>query len=69
MDEEKRHILYVNGEDLIKCLMERKDWIYQELFKERILKEEKGRVLAELVDDPKVRNTIYMQELSKRNKE
>ena len=47
MDEEKRHILRVDCEELRRMLKERKLW-------------------EKLLEDPDIRNTIYMQEKARR---
>jgi len=50
MTEDKRHILLVDREELMKCLTERGVW-------------------DELISDKTLRNTIYMQEKARRDKE
>lgn len=47
MDDEKRHILYVDGEEIRRMLKERKIW-------------------EQLLDNPDVRNSIYMKEKARR---
>ncbi len=47
MDDEKRHILYVDCEEIRRMLKERKIW-------------------EQLLDDPDVRNSIYMKEKARR---
>ena len=66
-DERGRHIIYVDENDLLESLMERKGWLFQEVFKERLLKTDK-RILCEFVENKDLRNTIYMQEKAKREK-
>lgn len=67
-DERGRHIIYVDENDLLESLMERKGWLFQEVFKERLLKTDK-RTLCEFVENKDLRNTIYMQEKAKREKQ
>lgn len=63
-DEKGRHIFLVNNEDLRDCILERKDWVLQEIVKEHLLKQPKA--IAMILDDNDIRNTIYMQEKAKR---
>ena len=63
-DEKGRHIFFVNNEDLRDCILERKDWVLQEIVKEHLLKQPKA--IAMILDDNDIRNTIYMQEKAKR---
>ena len=65
MDDEKRHILRVDGEELIAALMEHKGWLTQNVVKEWLLKHN-TRLLNEIIDDPTLRNNIYMDEKAKR---
>ena len=65
MDDEKRHILRVDGEQLIAALMEHKGWLAQNVVKEWLLKHN-TRLLNEIIDDPTLRNNIYMDEKDKR---
>ena len=65
MDDEKRHILRVDGEQLIAALMEHKGWLAQNVVKEWLLKHN-TRLLNEILDDPTLRNNIYMDEKAKR---
>jgi hypothetical protein len=65
MDDEKRHILRVDGEQLIAALMEHKGWLAQNVVKEWLLKHN-TRLLNEIIDDPTLRNNIYMDEKAKR---
>lgn len=41
-DEKGRHIFLVNNEDLRDCILERKDWVLQEIVKEHLLKQPKA---------------------------
>ena len=66
MDDEKRHILRVDGEQLIAALMEHKGWLAQNVVKEWLLKHN-TRLLNEIIDDPTLRNNIYMVEKAKRD--
>ena len=65
MDDEKRHILRVDGEQLIAALMEHKGWLAQNVVKDWLLKHN-TRLLNEVIDDPTLRNNIYMDEKAKR---
>ena len=65
MDDEKRHILRVDGEQLIAALMEHKGWLTQNVVKEWLLKHN-TRLLNEIIEDPTLRNNIYMDEKAKR---
>ena len=65
MDDQKRHILRVDGEQLIAALMEHKGWLSQNVVKEWLLKHN-TRLLNEIIDDPMLRNNIYMDEKAKR---
>lgn len=65
MDDEKRHILRVDGEQLIAALMEHKGWLAQNVVKDWLLKHN-TRLLDEIIDDPMLRNNIYMAEKAKR---
>lgn len=64
MDEEKRHILRVDGENLRAALMEHPRWLTQNVVKEWLLK--KPSLLNEIIDDPGLRNNIYLDEKAKR---
>lgn len=66
MDDEKRHILRVDGEQLIAALMEHKGWLTQNVVKDWLLKHN-TRLLNEIIDDPTLRNNIYMAEKAKRD--
>ena len=63
-DEKGRHIFLVNNEDLRDCILERKDWVLQEIVKEHLLKQPKA--ISMILDDNDIRNTIYMQEKARR---
>ena len=64
MDEEKRHILRVDDESLRAALMEHPRWLTQNVVKEWLLK--KPSLLNEIIDDPAMRNNIYLDEKAKR---
>ena len=66
IDDEKRHILRVDGEQLIAALMEHKGWLTQNVVKDWLLKHN-TRLLNEIIDDPTLRNNIYMAEKAKRD--
>ena len=65
MDDEKRHILRVDDESLRTALMEHSGWLSQKVVKEWLLKHN-TRLLNEIIDDPTLRNNIYMDEKAKR---
>lgn len=64
MDEKKRHILRVDDENLRAALMEHPRWLTQNVVKEWLLK--KPSLLNEIIDDPVLRNNIYIEEKAKR---
>lgn len=66
MDDEKRHILRVDEESLRTALMEHPGWLTQNVVKEWLLKHN-TRLLNEIIDDPTLRNNIYMAEKAKRD--
>ena len=66
MDDEKRHILRVDEESLRTALMEHKGWLAQNVVKDWLLKHN-TRLLNEIIDDPTLRNNIYMAEKAKRD--
>ena len=65
MDDEKRHILRVDDESLRSALLEHPGWITQCVVKDFLLKHN-TRLLNEILDDPTLRNNIYMDEKAKR---
>lgn len=65
MDDEKRHIIRVDEESLREALMAHPGWLSQNLVKEWLLKHN-TRLLNEIIDDPTLRNNIYMDEKAKR---
>lgn len=65
MDEQKRHIVRVNDEDLRDALFLHPRWIAQCVVKEFLLKHN-TRLLNEIIEDPTLRNNIYMTEKAKR---
>ena len=65
MDDEKRHILRVDDESLRSALLEHPGWITQCVVKDFLLKHN-TRLLNEILEDPTIRNNIYMQEKAKR---
>ena len=66
MDDEKRHIIRVDEESLRTALMEHPGWLTQNVVKEWLLKHN-TRLLNEIIDDPTLRNNIYMAEKAKRD--
>jgi hypothetical protein len=65
MDDQKRHILHVDGDQLLKALMEHKGWIAQNLIRDYLLKHD-TKLLNQIIDDNDLRNTIYMNEKARR---
>lgn len=65
MDDQKRHIIRIDGDSLLTALMEHKGWLTQILVKEHLLKHD-TRLLNDIIDDPTLRNSIYMQEKARR---
>ena len=65
MDDEKRHILRVDDESLREALLAHPGWITQCVVKDFLLKHN-TRLLNEIIDDPTLRNNIYMDEKAKR---
>lgn len=65
MDDQKRHILLVDEESLRTALMEHDGWLTQNVIKEWLMKRQ-PKLLSEVIDDPTLRNVIYMQEKAKR---
>ena len=64
MDDEKRHILRVDDESLRRALHEHEGWMTQNVVREWLMKH--PGLMSEIVDDPQLRNVIYMQEKAKR---
>lgn len=65
MDDENRHIIRVDDESLRDALFAHPGWITQCVVKEFLLKHN-TRLLNEIIDDPVLRNNIYMDEKAKR---
>lgn len=65
-DERGRHILWVNDEDLREWLEEHAGYVAQNIIAP-MLKKHPAK-LSEILDDPTLRNVIYMQEKVKREK-
>ena len=65
MDDEKRHILRVDDESLREALLAHPGWITQCVVKDFLLKHN-TRLLNEIIEDPTLRNNIYMDEKAKR---
>ena len=63
-DDRKRHILLVDDESLREALWEHKGWMTQNVVKEWLMKH--PALMSEVIDDPQLRNVIYMQEKAKR---
>ena len=65
MDDQKRHIIRVDDESLRDALFAHPGWITQCVVKDFLLKYN-TRLLNEIIDDPTLRNNIYMDEKAKR---
>ena len=65
MDDQKRHIIRVDDESLRDALFAHPGWITQCVVKDFLLKHN-TRLLNEIIDDPTLRNNIYMDEKAKR---
>ena len=65
MDDQKRHIIRVDGESLRDALLEHKRWIAQYVVKDFLLRHN-IRLLNEIIEDNDLRNTIYMSEKNRR---
>jgi chromosomal replication initiation ATPase DnaA len=63
-DEKGRHILWINDQDLRLWLEEHQQYVIQTIL-QPMLKHHPGK-LQEIIDDPTMRNVIYMQEKAKR---
>jgi chromosomal replication initiation ATPase DnaA len=63
-DEKGRHILWIDDEDLRLWLEEHQKYVIQTIL-QPMLKHHPGK-LQEIIDDPTMRNVIYMQEKAKR---
>ena len=64
LDEKGRHILWINDEDLRLWLEDHQQYVIQTIL-QPMLKHHPGK-LQEIIDDPTIRNVIYMQEKAKR---
>ena len=67
MDDQKRHILRVDDESLREALLAHPGWITQCVVKDFLLKHN-TRLLNEILDDPTLRNNIYLDEKAKRER-
>ena len=65
MDDQKRHIIRVDDESLRAALLDHPGWITQCVVKDFLLKHN-TRLLNEIIEDPTLRNNIYMDEKAKR---
>ena len=64
-DDQGRHILLIQDEDLSKGLLqEHTGWLLDEIV--RPLLKHQPKLLAQVIDDPTLRNVIYMQEKAAR---
>lgn len=66
MTEKKRHIFLVDNEEFKRCIMQHEGFVCQEIIREILAKNTK--LMSEILDDNDLRNTIYMQEKTKREK-
>lgn len=66
MTDEKRHIMLVDNEEFKRCIMQHEDFVKQEIIKEILVK--RPKLMSEILDDIKLRDTIYMQEKARREK-
>ena len=66
MDDQKRHIIRVDDESLRDALFAHPGWITQCVVKDFLLKHN-TRLLNEIIDDPTLRDNIYMAEKAKRD--
>jgi hypothetical protein len=64
-DDQGRHILLIQAKDLSKGLLqEHTGWLLDEIV--RPLLKHQPKLLAQVIDDPTLRNVIYMQEKAAR---
>lgn len=63
-DEKGRHILWINDEDLREWLNEHQSYVLTTIV-QPMLKHHPA-ILSQIIDDPKVRNVIYMREKAQR---
>ena len=63
-DEKGRHILWINDEDLRLWLEDHQQYVLQTIV-QPMLKHHPGK-LQEIIDDPQIRNVIYMKEKAAR---
>lgn len=64
MDEQKRHIILVDGEDLRSALEAHPRWLTEELVRGWLMKQPK--LMSQCIEDADLRNTIYCQERQRR---
>lgn len=64
-DEQKRHIILVDNCEFKNSILEHEGFLLQEVIKEYFM-QHKTKLIAEIIDDNDLRNTIYMQEKAKR---
>ena len=63
-DEKGRHILWINDEDLREWLNEHQSYVLTTIV-QPMLKHHPA-ILSQIIDDPQVRNVIYMREKAQR---
>ena len=63
MDDQKRHILRVEDEDVLKAIKEHEGWV-KDLVADYL--KHHTKMLSQVIDDPTLRNVIYTEEKQKR---
>ena len=63
MDDQKRHILRVDGENILKAIKEHDGWV-KDLVTDYL--KHHPKMLSQVIDDPTLRNVIYNEEKQKR---
>ena len=64
-DEQKRHVFIVDNEEFKNTILEHEGFLLQEVIKEYFM-QHKTKLIADIIDNNDLRNTIYMQEKAKR---
>lgn len=65
-DEKGRHVFLVDNEEFKRCIMQHQEFFLQEIVKQEFIQKHQTKALSMLIDDVELRNTIYMQEKTKR---
>lgn len=63
-DEKGRHILWINDEDLREWLNEHQSYVLTTIVQPML--KHHPVILSQIIDDPQVRNVIYMREKAQR---